>query len=89
MFVAVVADRAPGPQHDLRELRVGHVGAAEHRLHQLVAAHRAIPMLDQADQTLENARGQSHGFAAEPQFAGGQIERVFPETIPNDAHGCR
>jgi len=84
--VAVVAHRASRAQHDLRELRVGYVGAAEHGLHQLIAADRAIAVLDQETQAFEHARRQGYSFVAKPQFAGGEIEFVLPETITDDGH---
>jgi hypothetical protein len=89
LTLAVVADRPPRPQHHLRELRVGYVRAAEDRLHQLVAIDRAIAMLDQATQALEDAGGQRDGKAVAPQLMLGEIEDMIAEAIADGRHGYR
>ena len=81
LFVSVVADRAARAQHDLRELRVGCIAAAEHGAHEFVAADGAFAMLDQALQAFERARRQGLRHAVAEQFASRGIQYVRAEAI--------
>ncbi|PZQ15428.1 MAG: hypothetical protein DI564_08840 [Rhodanobacter denitrificans] len=85
--LAGVADRAPRLQHDLGQLGVSDVGLAPDRGHQLVAADRAVAVLDQIGQAVEHARRQRTQAAVLGQLARRKIDQMGTETQPSCHRG--
>jgi hypothetical protein len=88
LHLAVVAHRAPRAQHDLADLRIGHVAAPEHRLRQLVAADRAFAVHDEILQAVERARRQHDRRTVARELAGRGVEQERPEDVRPKASVC-
>ena len=86
LAVARIADRAPRLQHGLAEQRIGDVEFAPDGGDQLVAADRAVAVLDEIDQHVEDFRRQRCERAAAAQLARGRIDRAGAEAVGRSRH---
>ena len=82
----VVADRPARTQHDLADLRIGHVAAAEHRKSKFVPADGAIAMLDQVTQTVECTHGKRDRRPIAGELTDGRIKDERAEFEPRRCH---
>ena len=87
--LSVVADRATRLQHDLAELRIGHVDPPPDRGDEFVAPDRAVTMFDQVDQAIEYARWQRAPATFAPQFARTDIDPRELECVDRAARAGR